>query len=941
MKLISRRFNGLLILSICISVLISSFITTWLMVIRSNNEIHEKNIIQIHSLADNLERFFENAFTLNYQLSMNPVTIGTIIQADDDWENRQEIYREECTNPSNGVLGTPYLSKLAAEYSWVELFFVQDSRGFQTARSSGMIGERGARWWFRDFMDDPAKSPLISESYYSMTGNIPVASVFHPIYLDDELIGIMGTDINFSYLQEMVGGYLYSEDLEAIVLDPRGIVVAHPQSTYMQELYNFVENTKSILIQNESGEILQDSSGRHMTETMPIEISDELNRASEEVLKGNNGFIINANLNGDMCSIYYYPAYYPGAGFREGYGVILIHNHKQLIVFTRILMVSLCVFIIIFTFLLYIFFHRLFARWILNPLSVLVDAMNDRRITGFDEVFLKTGDEFEILAETYNELRTDLSDTHQDLKDRMEELAESEAGYRSFAGISLAMTGEKEKQEVLKMIIREGMDFCHSEGGTLYLLDDEKKELTFEILLNDVLDIRKDEGEDDRAILQPVVLYRDGEPNYSNVSSYCALTGEIINIPDVYNADGFDFEGMKKYDLQTGYRSKSMLVCPLKNLEGEIVGVLQLINARERDGDEIIEFSEHHRNITTVMASLGAVTLTNIQLNRNLEEFLYSFIRSIATAVDEKSHYTSGHIERVVLLSTMIAERINREDKGVFADVYFSEDEMEELRIAAWMHDVGKISIPEDILDKSTKLMFSRDGFELIRVRAELIGALWEIESLKRILSEKDIAWIGVPEYRKHQEKLADLDRIIDLIKYSNKSGDFLADENIEELRKATLMEGDLKGMPVKLLGDEEFKYLSIRKGTLSEEERRIVESHVSVTRKILDNLHFPGHLAKVPLYASQHHEKLDGSGYDMGVGQKDLPLQSRIIAVSDIFEALTAHDRPYRDPIELKDALGIMEKMCVSNHIDEKLFRLIVDTDIIDLYRDETGLKE
>ncbi|MBI9103107.1 MAG: GAF domain-containing protein [Spirochaetales bacterium] len=905
--------------------------------------MHERNLIQIQSLADNIESFLTQTYQLNHQLAMDPRIINTITSSEPDWEKRVRNYGEMYPETASGVAGMDLLQDLMKEYSWVELFFVQDINGNQTARSSGMIGPRGDRWWFKKITEAPSSSPFISKSYYSMTGNKPVASVFHPIYQDETLVGIMGTDINFNYLQEMVSGYLYSEDLEAIVVDSTGTVIAHPDRTFVNQLYNLIDKTKNVLSKNSEGEILQDDSGYHVTTKVSTETNRDVSSAAERVLKGEGGFIKNSRIDGELCSIYYEPAFYPGADVEDIYGLLLIYNHNRLIVFTRILIIGIILFILISTFLLYLFFHRLFQDRILNPLSLLVDFMGDRNIIGFRAVKLDTGDEFDLLAETYNSLRTDLATTHQELQENMENLAISEEGYRTFAGISLSMTGEKQKQEILKIIIRQGMDFCNAEGGTLYLYDIEKSELTFEIIYNDILDVHKlRNGENGENLFQPVPVFVDGKPNNTNVSSYCAITGEIISIPDVYHADGFDFEGMKNYDSQNQYTSKSMLVLPMKNLEGEIIGVLQLINARDDRTREVCEFTEHHRNIVTILASQGAVTLTNIQLNKNLEEFLYSFIQSIAAAVDEKFHYTSGHIERVVSLSGMIADRINTQNSGVYANIEFTAEEIEELRIAAWMHDVGKISIPEDVLDKSSKLMFSRDGYELIEMRGRRISLLWENSLLKDLLSEAGVAWEDSEGFRVLHERISVLDEDLKKIRYVNEGHEFLSEEDIKNLSRisqtsAAAENGTFEDLS--LLTPEELRFLSIRKGTLDEHERAIIESHVHITRKILDKLQFPSHLSNVPNYASQHHEKLDGSGYDQGLDKQELPLQSRIIAVSDIFEALTAQDRPYRKPIKLETALLIMRKMCDANYIDKDIFNILVETEILGDYCKRNGL--
>ncbi|MBU4035632.1 MAG: GAF domain-containing protein, partial [Proteobacteria bacterium] len=287
--------------------------------------------------------------------------------------------------------------------------------------------------------------------------------------------------------------------------------------------------------------------------------------------------------------------------------------------------------------------------------------------------------------------------------------------------IGLALSSEKNIDKLLEMIVMDARKMTKADASTLYIIDKENKNLCFKILQNDTLNIRMGGTSGIKIDLPNVPLYTDGKQNYSNVSSYVAITGEIVNIPDVYKAHGFDFTGPMKYDASTGYRSKSMLVIPLRNHENDIIGVLQLLNSKDPRTGEVIAFPDEYIDETASLASQAAVALTNTQLIKDLKDLFYSFIKTIATTIDEKSPYTLGHINRVVDLSIMIAETINTSKKKQFIKIKLDENELEEIRIAAWMHDVGKITTPEYVIDKSTKLQTVFDRINLLETRFSLI----------------------------------------------------------------------------------------------------------------------------------------------------------------------------------------------------------------------------
>jgi HD-GYP domain-containing protein (c-di-GMP phosphodiesterase class II) len=497
--------------------------------------------------------------------------------------------------------------------------------------------------------------------------------------------------------------------------------------------------------------------------------------------------------------------------------------------------------------------------------------------------------------------------------------------------IGLALSAEKNISKLLESIVDEARELSNADAGTLYIVDKDNDELRFEILQNVTMNTRMGGTSGNEVNFPSVPLHIDGEPNHSNVSSYVALTGDTINIPDVYVAEGFDFTGPKKYDASTGYRSKSMLVIPMKNHENEIIGVLQLLNAQDLETGDVVAFSAEYVSLIGSLASQAAVALTNTQLIQDLNNLLYAFIKSIATAIDEKSPYTGGHINRVVDLTMMIAEKINEIEEGPYKDIFFSEDEIEELRMAAWMHDVGKITTPEYVVDKATKLHTIFDRIHLIETRFGLIAQWIESGHMKKKIELLQNGQGSEAELKSIDDelsmKLQTLREDFDFIKARNTSGEFMSDENVERIHAIAKKIYVSNGLEHPYLTENEVENLTIRKGTLTDREREVIENHATMSLKMLNQLPFPRKLSKVPEYASAHHEKLDGSGYPRHLTADELPLQSRIMAVADIFDALTAKDRPYKKPMKLSQVIKIMGFMKKDNHIDPDIYDLFLNS--------------
>lgn len=504
--------------------------------------------------------------------------------------------------------------------------------------------------------------------------------------------------------------------------------------------------------------------------------------------------------------------------------------------------------------------------------------------------------------------------------------------------IGMALSSEKDINKLLEIMLDNVMEISNADAGSLYVLDKKKKQLNFKIVRNYSMNIRIGENDGNECVLPPVPLEINNEQNLKNVSSYVAIMGKSVNINDVYDVKGiFDLSGPKKYDAITGYRTKSMLVIPLKNHKNNIIGVLQLINSQDIETNEIINFSSYDEYLITSIASLAAVALTNAQLIQNLKELISAFITSMAAAIDEKSPYTGGHIRRVVDLSMLIAKEINKSDNEKFIDIVFNADELEELRIAAWMHDVGKITVPEYLIDKATKLEKIIDRIDLVETRFQLIETLIQKDHLNEkieLLNKEGHIESHIKQLEKKFQLTVDsLRQDLNFIKSCNNTGDFMPEENIARIKKIGNKRYVFNNKSFPFLNDDEVENLCIQKGTLTDKERLIIENHAKVTQKITGELPFPDELSRVSEFASNHHERPDGKGYPNGFSGEQLAIQSRIIAIADIFEALTAKDRPYREPMNLSKAIKILEFMQKDNQIDRDIYELFMNAGIYKQY--------
>jgi HD-GYP domain-containing protein (c-di-GMP phosphodiesterase class II) len=493
--------------------------------------------------------------------------------------------------------------------------------------------------------------------------------------------------------------------------------------------------------------------------------------------------------------------------------------------------------------------------------------------------------------------------------------------------IGIALSAEHEPKRLLEMILLGAKELTNADGGTLYTV--QNNQLKFEIVHNDSLGIHMG-GETGQAVsLAPLPLYLDGNiPNNSMVAAYSAIHMSTVNIADAYLKGEFDFSGTHQFDQKMGYHSKSFLTVPMRNNEAEVIGVLQLINAIDQETNQIIAFPHAHQQLVESLASQAAIALTNQNLIHELKHLFESFIKIIADAIDEKSPYTGGHCQRVPELTMMLAEAAVHTKTGPLQDFSMSEKELYELKIAAWLHDCGKVTTPEYVMDKATKLETIFDRIHLIDHRFELLKAQRENKLLRDALalstSKAAITEKQLSQHINVMKKRLDDDK--NFIRRVNFGTEFMLSEDIQRIRDIANYEFTSdSGHQVKFLSEDEVYNLTIERGTLTPEERKVINNHIVVTVSMLEALPYPKDLKRVPEYAGGHHERMDGKGYPKGLTREQMSIPARMMGVADIFEALTSKDRPYKKAKTLSETLMILGKMKLDQHIDPDIFDLFM----------------
>jgi HD-GYP domain-containing protein (c-di-GMP phosphodiesterase class II) len=512
--------------------------------------------------------------------------------------------------------------------------------------------------------------------------------------------------------------------------------------------------------------------------------------------------------------------------------------------------------------------------------------------------------------------------------------------------IGAALSAEHDTNKLLEMILTKAREFTRSDAGSIYLVEriplrrDQRRlpfnnkptaeselfeeKLRFSLAQNDSVDVPF------RAVAVEI--------SQRSIAGYVALTGEVVNIDDAYRlTSDVPYTINRKFDEDSGYRTKSILAVPLRNQKGKIVGVLQLINAK-RDAkarldslsamtQQVVPFNARQQEIVMSLSSQAAVALENSQLYEDITRLFEGFVRASVSAIEARDPTTSGHSFRVANLTIALAEAVDRTSQGPYAEVRFSRDDMREIRYASLLHDFGKVGVREEVLVKAKKLYPAQ--LELIQQRFSLVKRTLETETLQSkidYLLEK-----GREEFLSAKGKfddklgvaLRDLDDYLQTIVRANEPT-VMAAGNFEQLQKiADILYLDLDGESKPLLKPEEVHLLSIRKGSLDDEERLQIEAHVVHTFNFLQQIPWTNEISQIPEIARLHHEKLNGSGYPYKLSAPEIPVQTRMMTISDIFDALAASDRPYKKAVSMDRALEILDLSVKDGELDRDLYEL------------------
>lgn len=469
--------------------------------------------------------------------------------------------------------------------------------------------------------------------------------------------------------------------------------------------------------------------------------------------------------------------------------------------------------------------------------------------------------------------------------------------FEKIMNIGIELSTENDRNKLLAGILQKGMEITNCDGATLYLYQDEK--LIFKIMKTISLGISR--GEDGSEIdNMPPVPFKEG-----NVCAYTAIHRDIVNIADVYNSDKFDFSGPKNYDAITGYRTQSMLVIPLETNDGTLLGVLQMINAQDENG-VVIPFEQEYEMVIRSLGSLTAIALTNIRLLAEMKRQLHSFVEAMATAIDERTPYNGSHTRKVAEYALLLADKINEKQDNGEIEEFFDEDRKEKLELAALLHDIGKMIIPRSVMNRATRL---DQDMKQVEDRFEILRGYYKIDCLLGKITEEE-----------YEQKKFILNDGMDFIHRIDSAG-FLPDDDYNKVQELAGMSYTKdNGEVVPFLTERERECLSVRKGTLTDDMRKLMENHVVMTSKILSKVYFNQNYINVPKWAGEHHEFLNGTGYPNHLKADELDIEARILTVTDIYDALTSRDRPYKKPMPKDKAISILKSMVEEGKVEGRL---------------------
>ena len=499
--------------------------------------------------------------------------------------------------------------------------------------------------------------------------------------------------------------------------------------------------------------------------------------------------------------------------------------------------------------------------------------------------------------------------------------------------IGNALSTDVDLTNVFDLILSMAINYTNADGATIYMVSKDGKKLDFKLIYNKSLGIDQLDRQQDNEWPSIPLFNPDGSPRTDSLEAYVFHNKITLDLDDVYESANQYKNGVVISDISHGYRCKSMLTIPLLDHENNVLGLIQVINAIDADG-MIVSFDDRDKELLKSLASQAALAVSHRNLLEGMETLLMQFMRVIATAIERKSTYSSRHISRVVKLTEMLAQEINKAQSGVYKDISFTADQLRELSMAALTHDLGKIVTPKYIIDKSTRLFCVLDKIDLVQLRFSRMKLLCRL--LKESMNTEDFAdfiqaSFGTQVPVKGLENW--LDKQFEWLRQINETEEYLSEEVLDRVQTLADIHITYDGEEYYLLSPDEKLNLKVRQGTLNPEERKLMREHVWITLELLSQLSFPKKYQNVANIAASHHENLLGTGYPRGLKAEQLSIQSRILAMADIFEAITASDRPYKTPHTLSESLIILAKAVRKGKLDGDLMDIFLDSGLYMVY--------
>lgn len=542
----------------------------------------------------------------------------------------------------------------------------------------------------------------------------------------------------------------------------------------------------------------------------------------------------------------------------------------------------------------------------LKSLKHAAEAMAAKKLG--TRVSIRSGDEFEDLGHTFNGMAASIEKYVDEVQ--------------TMNQIGISLSAERNGRRLLDLVTSGVKQILNADGVALFLVDPSGKAALASLRV-DSLNLAYD----------PEHVSRSSGFPFSDDTASAMLAirpvadGQVMNVADVKLA-GSEFDGFRQFDEHLRYRTRAFLGVPMLNHENELIGVLELFNPVDRTTGQPAHFSEQDQRVLESLASQAAVALSKNRLIDDFRNLFEALTQLIAKAIDEKSPYTGEHCKRVPVLAMMLADAVCASAQGPFAGFTFTEDELYELKIAALLHDCGKVTTPVHVVDKATKLQTIFDRVHLVNTRFEVVARDREIALLRDALRQSPQCESSELEIELAMADFRDqLRRDRECLQRANIGSEYMPPAHQDEVRQMAVRYRwrPFDSEEQDFLSAEELHNLTIPKGTLTPEEREIVNQHVVATMTLLADLPYPKNLRNVPTYAGAHHEHMDGSGYPLGLQRHQIAIQGRIIGVADVFEALTAKDRPYKKGKTVSETLRIMASMCRSGHLDRELFEVFV----------------